>query len=171
MGIGQDQLRVPFVERLHLLGAAEADEVLLEPEPGFQADMLLFDIDRNPAPFAERLQDLGCRHEGVSGTEAGHRAGGEDARRLGAQIVHGEGLRLEVGRRRPGGMCLHDDSWIAAIRGWVPTPLGYGWSKPGTGSASVPRRRHAFDFRWTGGEGFGVGDPEVNRMLRCDAGS
>src|ERR1017187_1605403 len=65
MRIEQHQFHVPLVERLHLLGAAEADQMLLVTASGLLPDALLLHFDRHPVLFAQTRHDAAGRHKRI----------------------------------------------------------------------------------------------------------
>ena len=97
MRVEQHQFHVPFVQRFHLLGPAEADQVLLKAPPGFVADALFLHRHRHPIVLPQPVHDPGGGHERVPWADAHHRPRGKDARGLSAEGVLGQGRGLEVG--------------------------------------------------------------------------
>jgi hypothetical protein len=96
MRVEQHQFHVPLVQRLHLLGAAEPDHMLLETPPGFLADALFLDVHRHPIVRPQPIDDARGGHEGVTVGDARHRPRGKNARGLRAERLVAQGRGLEV---------------------------------------------------------------------------
>jgi hypothetical protein len=121
VGVQQDQFHVPFVERPRLLGAPEAQEVLLEAAPGGDADALFFRRDGDPVVFPQSRDEAGRRHERVSVADALHRSQREDAGGVVVEVVIGQGRRLEV--RHGSEVHAHFSVWCRRRDG-IPLALG-----------------------------------------------
>jgi hypothetical protein len=121
MRVGQHQLGIPFVERLHLLGPAETDEVFLESEAAWCTGALLFDMHWQPILLAQAGDDF-CRwHERVSTAQAAHWSRSKDARGFEPQPVVGEALGFEVRSRWDHGLLLFCRSaGVNRLRRYVP---------------------------------------------------
>ena len=97
MRVSEYEFRIPFIKRLHLLGAPEPNEVLLETDSYGGSYVLLLYADRKPVLLTQTGHDLSRGDECVPLTEALHRRGSEDAWSLKPEILVGECLGFEVG--------------------------------------------------------------------------
>ncbi len=121
VGVQEDQFHVPFVERPRLLGAPEAQEVLLEAAPGGDADALFFRGDWDPVVFLQSRDEAGRRHERVPVADTLHRSQREDAGGVMVEVVVGQGRRLEV--RHGSEVHAHFSVWCRRRDG-IPLALG-----------------------------------------------
>src|ERR1039458_1352053 len=96
MGVDQNQFHVPFIQCLHLLGSAEADQVLLKAPPRLVADALFLYVHRHPIVLSQPGNQLGCGDERIFRANALHRPTSENAGSLGAERLVIQGRCLEV---------------------------------------------------------------------------